>query len=523
MYKWFCSLLFLCFFLLLDAQKPVKRHLIQFVNKVDTSYSIHRPYEFLSAKAIERRRLAGISIDINDLPVSNQYLTEVKILGARIHNTSKWMNSAVIECSTEQLVQIQSLACIKNVKTIGKYRRKSVKMRQKNRQRDKKRTYKRNNNHYGKAFRQIDMLNGIPLHEKGFRGAGKLVAVIDGGFINIDIIPFFDSLISGGRLLPGKDFVHYDQYVNEYTRHGSQVLSTMAANIPGLMVGTAPQADYICLITEEKGSESPVEEENFIAALEYADSLGVDVINASIGYTKFDNAAFNYQLSDLDGETARSSIAADIAARKGMLVVISAGNSGNDPWKGLGVPADAEGVIAVGAVSKTKEKASFSSIGTNDSMIKPNVSALGQRAAVASIYTYKVSFSNGTSFAAPILCGMATSLWSAFPEATNTAIKDAIEQSAHLYEQPNFMLGNGIPDFEKAYQILLKKQYHSPKISLTKNCLVISIKNALGKVIYHQEIDHQKEIDLSQLASQGPIRVEMIEKDRVQQLFFYLH
>ncbi len=293
---------------------------------------------------------------------------------------------------------------------------------------------------------------GHIIHYLGFEGQNKWVGVMDGGFTQTNEMPFFDSLRIHGNLLPSKDMVHGDNYAYEDSSHGSQVLSTMGANLPGLMVGTAPSASYVCIKTEEMGAENPVEEEYWIRGLEYADSLGVDVVNSSLGYTSFDVRELNHEKEKLNGQTYRASLAATIAATKGILVVSSAGNEGNGSWKTIGVPADADLILTIGAVNNRGNKTNFSSVGPSaDGRIKPEIVALGERSAVAHLKGYQVNGANGTSFSSPILAGMATSLWSAFPNKRNDKIRAAIINSGSQIMQPDSLLGYGIPDFTKAF------------------------------------------------------------------------
>ncbi len=436
------------------AQKKLDKYRVEFTDKNDSPYSVLKPQEFLSPRAIERRKRQGIGIEENDLPVNPQYLNEIRARGATVLNVSKWFNSATVWAERDTIAKIEALPFVKQTTPIGKYRRLKSKKR-KPKTRDPGKEYTREEEPYGYGAMQIGMLNGHLLHYMGYAGDGMLVAVLDGGFTNVDIMPFFDTLRADGRLLESRDFVYNDNYAYEASQHGSQVLSTMAANLPGLMIGTAPDASYVCIRTEEVGSELVVEEDNWVAGIEYADSLGVDVSNTSLGYTTFDIKKMNYTYEDMDGETALASRAADIAASKGILVVNSAGNSGNDAWQYIGVPADGDSVMAVGGVDRFGKYASFSSIGPSaDGDIKPNVSAVGFQTVVASIYDYDIGGASGTSFASPIMAGMAAALWQAFPEKNNMDIFRAIEQSASQADAPDTELGYGIPDFFKAYMML---------------------------------------------------------------------
>ncbi len=455
-------LIILLFTIHSDAQRKKKpdMHVIEFVDKQHSAYSIYRPWEFLSPRAIQRRKRNGIPITTSDLPVNDNYLDKIRNTGARIHSTSKWLNSALIIIDKERLSldEIKKMEFVKSTFPVGYYRKAP---KRKEPQRVLPKAYDPYGDRYGFAGPQIRMTIGHILHWLGYEGQGKQVAVLDGGFTQADVMPFFDSLKIHNRLLPSKDIVHSDNYAYESSSHGSQVLSTMAANLPGLMVGTAPSAEYICIKTEEIGAENPVEEEYWIRGLEHADSLGIDVVNSSLGYTTFDLKDLNHIKEKLDGISYRASQAANIAAEKGILVVNSAGNEGNGSWKKIGVPADAELILTVGAVNINGDKAGFSSFGpTADGRIKPEVSVMGERAAVADLHDYQVNGSNGTSFSSPILAGLATSLWSAFPERSNMEIRDAIIRSSHQAALPDTLLGYGIPDMTKAFAFLSGIETH---------------------------------------------------------------
>jgi subtilisin family serine protease len=307
---------------------------------------------------------------------------------------------------------------------------------------------------YGNADVQIEMLNGDKLHNMGFQGQGVIVAVLDAGFYHADQIAFFDSLRNSGRLLGTHDFVQGGTSVFEDNSHGLSVLSTMAGYVPGVFVGTAPKASYWLLRTEDADSENLIEEDNWVRGAEFADSVGAQIINSSLGYTVFDDSTASHNYSDLNGNTTRISIGADIAASKGILVINSAGNSGADPWKYVGAPADADSVLSIGAVDAERNYASFSSQGpTFDGRIKPNVSAMGELSWVINSSGLPGK-SNGTSFSSPILAGMAACLWQAHPEAKSMEVFKAIEQSADQYATPDEKKGFGIPDFLIAHSIL---------------------------------------------------------------------
>lgn len=448
---WILALLTIVSFEL--SAQSLNKYWVQFKDKKGTPYSIFKPQEFLSPRVIERRQRLGIPIDEMDLPVSPIYIGELKKRGAKIYTVSKWFNATTIYLENEAAIEeIRNLPFVNNVEATGRYKKPRPIRKRKNR--DYRKKYPQTDNYYGHGWNQISMLNGHSLHQIGYRGEGMLVAVLDGGFVNFDISPFFDSARVDNKVLASRDFVDNDDWAYESSNHGFNVASTIIGNLPGMLVGTSPDATVVCIRTEDVGSELRIEEDNWIAGAEYSDSLGVDVINSSLGYTSFDKRKMSYSTQDMDGNTARISIGADIAAKKGILIVNSAGNEGDGSWHIIGAPADADSVMAVGAVNRVREKAYFSSFGpTRDGRTKPSVSARGFDAVVATP-TYRVDSVNGTSFASPIMAGMVTSLWQAFPNKNNMEIIRAVEQSGDLAANPNNSLGHGIPNIMKAYQIL---------------------------------------------------------------------
>lgn len=434
--------------------QPLTKHWVKFTDKNNSPFSIEEPTVFLSERAIERRKRQNIKIDEMDLPVNPEYLNTIRELGGVVYTTSKWMNAATVYVDDLTLQKIRNLPFVELSEPVGRYTTPKP-QRTRPKTGDKSVDYIWHNEHYGYGDNQIKMLNGDIIHTMGFDGKGIMVAVLDGGFSNVDIMPFFDSLRVNNRLLNGWDMVDNDGYLYESSSHGSQVLSTMAANLPGLLIGTAPGATYVCVKTEDVGSELRIEEDNWVAGIEYADSLGVDVVNSSLGYTTFNITSMSHKYEDMDGKTSRATIGADIAASKGMMIVVSAGNEGRSKWKYMGAPADGNNVLAVGGVNRKGERVAFSSQGpTFDGRVKPNVMARGGQTVVASLYSYKVDSADGTSFASPVMAGMVASLWQAFPSKTNFEIMKAIQESADKYDAPNDKEGYGTPDFYRAYRIL---------------------------------------------------------------------
>ena len=301
---------------------------------------------------------------------------------------------------------------------------------------------------YGYGLEQIKLLDGVKLHRAGFRGEGMRVAVIDAGFMNVDRMSLFDSL----RLLGTHNVVFPGQSVFEEDEHGTKVLSCLAANAPGWMVGTAPEAAYWLIKSEDGRSEYPVEEDYYVAALEFADSVGVSVITSSLGYFFFDADSLSYTQADLDGRTAFISRAAHRAAEKGLLLFSSAGNEGNGSWGKITFPADTEGILTVGSITNKGVRSQFSSKGlTADGRIKPDVVALGTGSCVIE-GSGEISYGSGTSFATPILAGMGICLWQALPQLTAQQLMDLLRQSGSQAERPNAELGYGLPNIYKAYK-----------------------------------------------------------------------
>jgi subtilisin family serine protease len=407
-------------------------------------------------ESIERRTRQGIAIDERDIPVNAFYIDSVlAITNGRLIHKSKWFNAITISTDRPRLLEE-----LENVSFVSGF--EQVKMLEsdlKTKELDVASALNKSNipfrtegNIYGEGFEQISMHNGHLLHAAGFDGKGVKIGVIDAGYSFADELPIFAKLRDEGRLHIGYDFVDGDQTLFHGSTHGTYVLSTMAGWLPDSLIGTAPLADYWLFRTEDVGSEFPVEEDNWVAAAEMADSIGIDVINSSLGYSIFDDESYNHSYIDMDGNTTRISRAANIASQKGILVVTSAGNSGDDAWHYITAPADADGIVTVGAVNSLKQHAWFSSYGPSyDGRVKPNVVAMGEQASFANL-NGGIGQGNGTSFASPIMAGLLACFWQAHPELTVKEVIDRIERvSTHHYNY-NDSLGYGIPDLWKAHE-----------------------------------------------------------------------
>ena len=437
------------------------RYRISFTDKNNSKYSLEKPSEFLSSKAISRRNTQKIEFSLQDLPVNSWYIDSVLYYGAKHCNTSKWFNSAIfIVDSTTNYNKIETLPFVKSIERVAPIfeAEKENAILQSEPLSPLEYSNITNTNpeeFYGKSYNQIALMNGIGLHKDGFMGQDMTIAVIDAGFLHADSVTAFSHIWKQNRFLYIKDFTgnNSDLFTEGY--HGMAVLSLIGGFIPGKLVGTAPRANFMLLRTEEGKTEYRVEEDNWAAAAEFADSAGVDIISTSLGYSTFDDSTQNYVYEQLDGNTTRITIAADIAASKGILLCNSAGNSGDKAWKYITAPADADSVITVGACFANGTITSFSSLGpTAKGTIKPDVITLGYKPSVVRPNGLIKNESMGTSFSNPILAGMAACLWQEYPRVSSQQIKQAIIASSSLYYMPNNTEGYGIPNFEKARYIL---------------------------------------------------------------------
>lgn len=436
-----------------NAQLAPGKYWVEFIDKQNTPFSLNNASEFLSQRAIERRAIQGIPIQQSDLPVDPDYIAQVLALGEmELINTSKWFNAIVVAPADSTILeQVAQLPFVGNVRSTVAMGHEEL-PRLNERPTDGSRDFET----YGAALNQISMLNGHLLHEAGFTGEGLRIGVMDGGFADADEMEAFQPLIADGRLIGTYDFVNGQEDVFHSSSHGTLVWSSMASFWPDSIIGSAYAAEYMLFLTENVASEFQLEEINWVAAAEMADSAGVDVLNTSLGYTAFDDSTQSYTYADMDGQTTYISRAGNIAARKGMLVINSAGNSGApwNPWHYIGAPADADSVLAIGAVGPDSVLAVFSSRGPSfDGRVKPNVCAQGFQTVLA-FGSNEVGTGNGTSFSSPVLSGLAACLWQTNPSATNMQVFSAIEQSAHLYNNPNDSLGYGLPNFFIAQAIL---------------------------------------------------------------------
>lgn len=399
---------------------------------------LQNPYTFLSPEAVDNKAKRGTAIDLSDVPVAGSYLQTITDLGLVVKMKSRWFNYALVE-GEDIALKVAGLPFVKKVEKAGKY-----KVHYAGAEGMKTTT----SLVYGEASNQIEMVNGDYLHDLNRLGQGMTIAVLDGGFAGVDVAPGFDSLRMSGRLLGSYDFVQNDTDVYEGGSHGTNVLSIMAAYVDSQFVGTALRASYWLLKSENESSEYEVEMDNWLAAAEFADSVGADIITSSLGYNTFNDGVGDLAYSDMDGNTALVTRAADMAAKKGLLVIVSAGNEGNAQWKYILAPADGDSVLTIGGVDEYGNYVSFASQGpTADGRIKPDVSA---RALGTAFVSASVNRGNGTSYSCPVVSGLAACLWQQHPNKTNMEIYEAIRTSGSHYFTPNNQVGFGVPDFATA-------------------------------------------------------------------------
>ena len=459
--------------------------------------------DFLSSASLQRRAEQEIDIHINDFPVSLSYINEIKDLGFEVYRSSRWLNaiSVIIEHKND-LVLISELDFVSKIQKVKSYYRRAIVD-------EVGFDQKVVANSYGPSYGQIAQLNGHLVHEQGHKGQGIIIAVMDASFYRVDDLRMFDSLWTNNQILDTWDFVlnqelNYD--IDTIGYHGTMVLSCMGGNMQDSLIGTAPNASYMLFRTEDTSSETLTEEDNWVAAAEQADALGAHVINTSLGYSNLtDDPENTHTYSDMDGNTTVITIAADIAASKGMLVVNSAGNSGGSEWYYITAPADGDSVLTIGAIGADSVLTSFSSHGpTADGRMKPNVVAQGLFSVVCNLED-GIRTANGTSFSSPIIAGMAASVWSAMPEVSSMDLFNLIQESGHLFPEGNNDYGYGVPNFYELLQYVSiddefvnsKSVYPNPfenyimvDLSVFENSekIELTVFNHLGQLVYFNTV-----------------------------------
>ncbi len=519
------TIFILLFFLVCNSTFSQEHAWVYFKDKPDEATFLANPLTMLTQKALDRRAKQNISLDTKDIPIPISYITAVNnAAGIDVKAKSKWLNALHILGSETDIKALLSLSFVESVDFAANDLNNKAQVSKHKRNKFEIQT----DFNYGGSANQIEMLKGDVLHQKDFTGQGMTIAVMDGGFPKVNTLSAFQRMRDNSQIKGGYDYVQRN--ANFYTgiSHGTSVLSTMAGFVDGQLIGTAPDADYYLFITEDGPNEAPLEESLWVEAAEKADSLGVDVINTSLGYNTFDDARYNYTYADMNGSTAFITRGADIAFSRGMLIVNSAGNSGDKTWHYITAPSDGFNVLSIGAVDGNGSIVGFSSFGpSSDGRIKPDVNAKGGSATIINS-TGNVTTGNGTSFASPIICGVITCFWQANPTKTNAEIMKAIKESGHLFNNPNDQEGYGIPNFETALNTLGVddlfttdfKVYPNPfqdnilvDFTDTAHQLEIVIYDVLGRSVLKQQLNNQNAMIDTRSLSQG-IYLLRIKQDK---------
>lgn len=428
---------------------------VYFNNKPNAQTFLDNPLSMLTQRALDRRAAQGIALTVSDAPIEQSYIDQITAAeGIEVKAQSKWMNCLHIRGSLTDIEALANLTFVNHIRyadhSLNAKMPQTATINPVNKQLDTQEIFT-----YGNSLNQVSMLNAHLLHQQDFTGSGKIIAVMDSGFSAVNTIIPFNRMFNNGLYLGGYNYVGGNNDVFSTHNHGTLVLSCMSGYVDGQLVGTAPDAQYYLYITEDISSENPVEESYWVQAAEEADRVGADVISTSLGYFGYDNPNYSYAYSDMTGDKAFASQGANIAFSKGMVVLASAGNSGNSANPYVGVPAEATNVLAVGAVQFNEVYATFSSIGPSfDGRIKPDVMAKGQSTTLSNTAGNIVTAS-GTSFSCPVMAGAVASFWQAVPWATNQQVVDFVKQSADRFLNPTDQYGYGIPDLQLALNMAL--------------------------------------------------------------------
>jgi len=400
----------------------------------------------LTERARRRLRRADARVDIRDLSLHQPYIQQVIAEGGQVASHSRWLNAVSVSATPGMLYRVAKLPFVRTIEPVSVYRRPippvpSPDVSTTGRPKPASTTTL----NYGPSATQLAQLHIPELHDLGLSGRGVLMAVFDTGF-NLNHTAF-DSLRT--RVVAERDFIHGDDntaddpqqdiFVGQHD-HGTETLSAIAGYAPGALIGPAYGAQFLLAKTESIAFEQQVEEDWWLQAMEWADSLGADIISSSLGYNVW------YQISDLDGKTAVTTKAATIAVSRGIVVVNAMGNEGQTLWRRLIAPADADGIISVGAVDSLGNRAVFSSIGpTFDGRLKPDVMAMGVSVRVVNPNRTNEYFRvNGTSFSTPLVAGLTALLLEAYPHWTPAQVLAALQQTASQADAPDEFNGYGI-------------------------------------------------------------------------------
>ena len=523
-----------CFGSNLKAQQYF--YFVNFKDKPNFKTQLYQPASYISERAINRRTRNRVALHVNDVPPDSAYMAQLANLPLVIYGKSRWLNGALVLMNHKDIAtQVNQLPFVTKVTYAGEYQ--SFESEGLMSQRTLQNQINQLEQNFtakdtitdtlalGRSFEQLHQLHAEQLLGKGLNGTGVLIAVFDAGFKNLDILAPFKHIMNEKRLLATYDFVDAEEEVFEDDEHGLAVMSCLASYQPGLITGAASKSEYVLLRTENPSSEFLVEEFFWLFAAEYADSAGADIINSSLGYTKHDDKSMGHKFNELDGKTTIITQAAEIASSKGILVLASAGNEGNDLWRKITAPADGEQVLSIGAVDKKGHTVSFSSIGpTADRRIKPDLVARGKNTTLLAA-NGKIFEGNGTSYACPLIAASAAQLLQLAPRSTAKKIKEVLILSANQYHHPDKQMGFGLPDLRLASKMLLVNRDSIVDVSSAEdNYLHIVIfanqkqKAKLNIDYLSQNISEKQTIDLQKGLNRIPIKVNKKRSTDLYQL-----
>ncbi len=426
------------------------RYFIYLKQKTTESYpyKLESPKAFLSDKALERRNNQDIAIDSSDLPIDPNIISVLASQDISIYFKSKWLSGVLAEMDSSKVSTLYQLAIVDSIRLVAPGTRLGSELRGHTLPTE----FKKPSSNDATTDIQLIMMGADKIVSDNVVENEVTIAVFDNGFKGVDLYKPFEELWQEQRIIATKDFVENSENVFQFGGHGTSVFSIIGANYhaeESSFMGIANKAKFVLCITEDDQGENTIEEYNWLFAAEFADSLGVDIINSSLGYRTFDLPEHNYDFDDLNGHVSIISSAALMAARKGILVVTSAGNNGElkAPSNLISHPADADSILAVGSVDYDFSLSSFSSIGpTTDGRIKPDVCAFGNGTAIVKSDGI-IERGGGTSFAAPLIAGFAALIWQTHPDWTAQEVIESIKKSGHNSRNPNNSLGYGVPNY----------------------------------------------------------------------------
>ena len=510
--------LLLVFTLLVLQSNYAQEHAwVYFTDKPDEVNALANPLTMLSQRALDRRTRQGIVLDYKDVPLSNNYYNQIAAQsGILVRTKSKWLNAVHVYGNQVDIDALSSLSFVQDIE----FADKNLNTRTSNKGNlihHKNKFEALTTYNYGGSFNQANQIRVDYLHEQNFTGTSMIIAILDAGFPGVDTFSAFQRIRDNNQILGGYNFVDRSPNIYQDNRHGMSVLSTIAGFVDGELVGTAPDAKFYFFTTEDNSGETPLEESLWVEAAEKADSLGVDIINTSLGYQDFDESRYDHVYSDMDGNTTFNARGANVAVERGMIVVVAAGNDGNNTYFNISTPADATNVFTIGAVDELGDIVGFSSYGPSyDNRIKPDVCAKGSATTIIDAFG-DVATGSGTSYASPIMAGAIACFWEAYPNKTNFEIMQMIRESAHLYNNPTNQEGYGIPNFKNAYQTAASISnecisnlniYPNPTEELVQiNGLIatsffeIALFDSLGQILMAETIHSTDKIDLSNFNS----------------------